>query len=153
METEFTGVNLVFEDCSFEGAGTVEEVAEVVVFEEVEVSGVVVFEEVEVAGVVVFEVEVAGVEPPLLRVFEVDVVEAGVSSTPFTTGVVVVSGVVVGDASNPSKKENLEKNKTRNKIPDKKKIEYKLRLSINIVNIIYKNILSYIVHIYQITKL
>ena len=61
-------------------------------------------------------------------------------STEFTTGVVVsfTTGVVVSFTTgvvvvNPYRNENPEKNRTKIKIPDKKKIGYKFRLFITLI--------------------
>lgn len=56
----------------------------------------------------------------------------GVVATTTGVGVVVVEGPEVA----PSRNENLEKNKTKNKIPDKKRIEYKFCLFI-IITLLY----------------
>jgi hypothetical protein len=59
-----------------------------------------------------------------------------------------VGGVVVNPSTPLSRNENPEKNKTNIKIPDKKKIGYKLRLFItfipNLYTILYHNKTKYI---------
>jgi len=70
-------------------------------------------------------------------VASVVVVAAGVAvvvATAFTTGVVVVAVV---NPSTLSRNENPEKNKTKIKIPDKKKIGYKFRLFITLIPQLY----------------
>jgi hypothetical protein len=67
-------------------------------------------------------------------VASVVVVVAGVAvATAFTTGVVVA----VVNPSTLSRNENPEKNKTKIKIPDKKKIGYKFRLFITFIPQLY----------------